>query len=117
MQGKLDFQSYPERLCVADVVPGMVNAMMLLICDGVRDGIGEGERMECELDRMEHDEIAEDAILFNCSDHTGKFLFVHICDVIWAQLNLWAGSIDIVFKGFGQKLWHIYPSQVLYMFV
>lgn len=75
VQGKLDFQSYPERLCAADVVPGMINGMMLLRCDGIGNGTREGvekEKMECELDRMEHDGLM-DSLLLHCSDHTGEF--------------------------------------------
>lgn len=33
IQGKLDFQCYPERLLIKDVIPGMVNAVLMVRCD------------------------------------------------------------------------------------
>ena len=65
LQGQLDYLSYPERLLVRDIVPGMFNATMMLRCD---EWVGQGKEPGQPLALQGRSSVGT----LRASDHTGK---------------------------------------------
>ena len=61
-QGKLDFLSYPERLCVADLQPSMINAVLMAQCLKVR---------KREQTIEEEEPVVHDLFQIEVQDNTG----------------------------------------------
>ena len=99
MQGQLDLQCSLKRLVVADLMPGLVNAVMLLRCDS--------------LDREEGEAIG--VARLKASDHTGVQMKIDPTTLIKCSV---AGSVNIILFGFGEDTYqHINPSQVFYEYI